>query len=263
MQEPFTPGPQPVLKVVLVDDEPLARARLRFLLQQLSSGPVASQVVGEADDAPMALQRLAETAADLILLDVRMPGPDGVELARQLRRSALSPDVIFVTAHADHALEAFEVEALDYLPKPVTLARLEAALLRVLRRRLASSPVAPPAVPPLQRVLTVSHRGSLKRVAVQDVLYLKSEWKYVTLRTATEQHLLDDSLLELEQRLGAGFLRVHRNALVAVSAIDALQRREGQGLEAWSVRVRLVDEWIDVSRRQVAAVRKVLSGEVD
>lgn len=271
-REPDTPA----LRVLLVDDEPLARARLRMLLQQVALSDPACEVAGEAEEAQQALQWLRNHAADVILLDIRMPGLDGVALARQLRQggpsgtAAAGPQVIFITAYPEHALEAFEVEAADYLPKPVTLERLRAALRRVARLRWLAQGAASAAQvagaaalsmtsPP--QVIPVSHRGVLRRIPVQEALYFKSELKYVTLRTATEQHLLDDSLLDLEQRLGAGFLRVHRNALVAVDAIDALERREHQGLEAWSVRVKPVNEWIDVSRRQVAAVRRVLAGE--
>lgn len=262
-----------LLRLLIVDDEPLARARLRMLLLQLApTGPVC-EVVGEAEEAQQALQWLRAHEADVILLDIRMPGLDGVALARQLRQPGAPgvtwtrPHVIFITAHPEHALEAFEVEAADYLPKPVTLERLRAALARVARLRLMSEGSVSPSLSPgahapsAQPVITVSHRGLLRRVPVREVLYFKSELKYVTLRTATEQHLLEDSLLELEQRLGPAFLRVHRNALVAIEAIDALERRDSEGLEAWSVRVKPVDEWIDVSRRQVAAVRKVLAGE--
>lgn len=263
----------PALRVLLVDDEPLARARLRMLLQQLAPGGPACEVAGEAQDAQQALQWLRNHAADVILLDIHMPGLDGVALARQLRQggpsgtAANGPQVIFITAHPEHALEAFEVEAVDYLPKPVNLQRLRVALARVARLRwlgegaasAASAAGAEALSPPSSsQVITASHRGVLRRIPIQEALYFKSELKYVTLRTATEQHLLDDSLLDLEQRLGPAFLRVHRNALVAVDAIDALERREHQGLEVWSVRVRPVNEWIDVSRRQVAAVRKVL-----
>jgi len=246
-------APHHALKLLIVDDEPLARARLRMLLQELAVDDMVLEVVAEAIDGPSALHRLKETAVDVILLDVHMPGLDGVALSRDLRQRADPPVVIFVSAHAEHALEAFEVEAADYLHKPVTRSRLQEALERA-RRRLRT-PAAP-------AVLTVSHRGGLRRIPVQEILYLKSEWKYVTLRTASEQHVLDDSLLDLEQRLGPGFLRVHRNALVAVSAVEALERRTGGDAEAWSVRIKPVGEWIDVSRRQLPAVRGVLEGDV-
>lgn len=264
----------PALRVLLVDDEPLARARLRMLIQQLKLGGLACETVGEAEDAQQALKWLRAHEAQVILLDVRMPGVDGVALARHLRQPAAPgviatpPLIIFTTAHPEHAVEAFEVEAVDYLSKPVSLDRLRAALTRAARLHGMGVGAAMPGpaagatvrLPP--QVLTVSHRGLLRRIPLEEVLYFKSELKYVTLRTATEQHLLEDSLLDLEQRLGPGFLRVHRNALVSIAAIDALERRDIEGMEAWSVRVRPVNEWVDVSRRQVATVRKVLSGDV-
>jgi two-component system response regulator AlgR len=163
-----------------------------------------------------------------------------------------------VTAHAEHALRAFELEAADYLTKPVRRERLQAALERVARR-LGAAAESPAAVGP---VIVVSERGRLVRVPLSEVLYLKAELKYVTLRTARHSYVLDDALSDLEQRLGDRFLRVHRNAVVAKAAVRALERRasdEEEGSDGWAVRVAPTDEWIVVSRRQVAAVRDALA----
>src|ERR1700754_4791996 len=153
------------------------------------------------------------------------------------------PAVVSVTAHAEHALRAFELEALAYLTTPVKRERLQAALQRVAQR--LNRPAPPPsAEPPEVPVIIVSDRGRIMRVPVADVLYLKAELKYVTLRTAAHTHVLDDSLADLEGRLGERFLRVHRNALVARHAVRALERRvvagegdEEGGGEVWAVRV--------------------------
>jgi len=243
-----------MLRVLIVDDEPLARLRLRTLIESLPAPPAT--VVGEADDAATALALLDSSGADVLLLDIRMPGRSGLQLADALRRRAQPPAVIFVTAHAEHALAAFDLDATDYLTKPVRRERLQAALQRVAQRRAQSPADEPP-------LLVVSDRGRVLRVPLAEVLYLKAELKYVTLRTAGATYLLDDTLADLEQRLGAGFLRIHRNALVARHAVRSLQRRAVAGQDAsdegWAVQVAAVDEWLAVSRRQVVAVREALA----
>ena len=250
-----------VLKVLLVDDEALARQRLRALLVACLDTP--TQVVGEAQTAEQALEMVRSRDVDLLLLDIRMPGRDGLQLAALLRTMATPPAVVFVTAHASHALRAFDLEAVDYLTKPVQRARLESALQRVAQRRVglitpavSSSGTLTPAEAP---VLVVMERGRLLRLPFAEVLTLKAEMKYVTLRTATRSYVLDDSLTELEQRLGDGFIRIHRNALVAAQAVRELVKRAEDGEEGWAVRVAPIDEWLPVSRRQAAAVREALA----
>ena len=245
------------LKVMLVDDEALARLRLRSLLQACTETP--SEVVAEAESATQALELLRGVEVDLVLLDIRMPGRDGLQLASALRSLPLPPAVVFVTAHSGHALRAFDLDAVDYLTKPVQRARLAAALQRVQQRRWPQSTLPAPLVD--TPMLVVAERGRMERVPVADVLYLKAEMKYVTLRTAERSYVLDDSLTELEQRLGAGFIRIHRNALVANRAVRELQRRSDGGAdEGWAVRVAPIDEWLPVSRRLVAAVKEALAG---
>jgi two-component system, LytTR family, response regulator AlgR len=268
----------PKLRVLLVDDEELARMRLRSLVQDCPE-PLC-EVVGEAANATQALVWLATRECDVLLLDVRMPGRDGLQLAEELRAAASTstsrpPAVVFVTAHAEHALKAFDLDAVDYLTKPVRRERLQAALARVAQRLRLVPAVPNPSVSAgatdTAPVIVVTDRGRLIRVPVADVLYLKAELKYVSLRTATSTHLLDDSLSDLEQRLtrqpDLRFIRIHRNALVACKAVLALERRALAGNdedgaeagEAWAVRVAPVDEWLAVSRRQVAAVREALA----
>jgi two-component system response regulator AlgR len=250
------------LRVLLVDDEPLARLRLRALLQDCADP--ASEVIGEAGDAAAAEALLHQRPCDLLLLDIGLPGRDGMQLAAALRVMPEPPSVVFVTAHAEHALRAFELDAVDYLTKPVTRERLRSALQRVAQRRRAAE--APLASADATRVLVVHDRGRVLRLPLADVLYLKAELKYVTLRTAAHSYVLDDALADLEQRLGDGFLRVHRNALVARSAVRALQRRRGDGAggdeghaEHWAVQLMPTGEWLAVSRRQLQAVREALA----
>ena len=262
---------RPPLQILLVDDEPPARLRLRQLLHGLQTPLLPLQVVGEAGNAAELDAALAAApGCQLVLLDIALPGRNGLDLAAALQRLPVPPLVVFVTAHAHHALRAFELEAVDYLTKPVRRERLQAALQRVLRRLgdgtaadgsggAGTSPSADSAAP----VLVVSERGSVLRVPVSEVLYCKAELKYITLVTRSGEWLLDDALSDLEARLGSGFLRVHRNALVALSAVRALERPplspddSAEAADRWVIRL-VNGHTLAVSRRQLAAVREVL-----
>jgi two-component system response regulator AlgR len=252
------------VKLLIVDDEALARLRLRSLIASLPE--LQAEVLGEAGDAETALRLLQQAPVDAVLLDIRMPGRDGLRLAQHLKTLSQPPAVIFVTAYAEHALAAFDIPALDYLTKPVRRERLLAALLRLRQPQALPVAVREAGREAEAGVLVVSDRGRTLRLPLSEVLYLKAELKYVTLRTASHSHLLDDALADLEQRLGPAFLRIHRNALVARHAIRALELRARRArdlgeIEGWAVRVAPVDEWLAVSRRQVAAVRAALAGE--
>jgi two-component system response regulator AlgR len=249
--------PQAALRALIVDDEPLARQRLAVLLSRLDE-PV--QVVGEAGDAGTALAWLEARPGqvDLVLLDIQMPGPDGLRLADKIRVLSFAPQVVFVTAHAEHALKAFELEASDYLTKPVRQERLAQAIARCRKRMPAPSVVRPTA--DSTQTLLVQERGRLVKVPVSEILYLKAELKYVTLRTAAHSYVLDASLTDLEARLGAGVIRVPRTALVARAAVRRLERRDDpDGGEGWAVQVSDTGEWLTVSRRQVPAVKDALT----
>ncbi|MET0382033.1 MAG: LytTR family DNA-binding domain-containing protein [Burkholderiaceae bacterium] len=258
------------LQVLIVDDEELGRMRMRSLLADCA--PPGVDVVGEAGSAAEALHWLSAAAVDLVLLDIQMPGLGGLQLAERIFALASPPKIVFVTAHAEHALKAFEIDAVDYLTKPVRRGRLQQALTRVAQRLGAPAPAPPQEAPAAARpVLIVSDRGRVQRVPVADILYLKAELKYVTLRTAAHAYVLDDSLSDLEQRLGDAVLRVHRNALVARAAIRKLERRaptahdgadppDADG-ESWAVQIGATQEWLAVSRRQLAQVRELLAGD--
>jgi two-component system response regulator AlgR len=157
------------LKVLIVDDEELARVRLRGLVAD--NPEPRARVVGEAANAAQALVCLAERDCDVVLLDIQMPGRDGMQLAAELRAMAQPPAIVFVTAHAEHALRAFELDAIDYLTKPVKRERLQAALQRVAQR-LSRPPAPPPAEAGEAPVIIVSDRGRIVRVPVAEVLYL-------------------------------------------------------------------------------------------
>ena len=244
------------MRVLLVDDEALARSRLRTLLADCPSP--ATEVVAEASQGEEALRELASEPVDLVLLDVHMPGVDGIALARTLAGAVDRPAVVFVTAHAAHAVTAFELDAVDYLTKPVRAERLQQALQKA--ERYLKDRRAPEADSPRETLL-IQDRGRAERVPLSELLYLKSELKYVTVRTATRTLILDGSLADIEQSFPGRFLRVHRNALVARAAIRALERYDdGEDIEGWAVRINGVPEPVVVSRRQLPAVREALKG---
>ncbi|MDP2443230.1 LytR/AlgR family response regulator transcription factor [Rhodoferax sp.] len=244
-----------MIRVLVVDDEGLARSRLKTLLGDCRE-PQA-HVLGEAANAVQAMDFLQHHAVDAVLADIHMPGADGLMLARALRQLPHPPAVVFVTAFAEHAVQAFELEALDYLTKPVRLERLQAALQKIERARHQAADAATEAQ---EDVLVIQERGRAERVPLAQVLYLKAELKYITVRTASRSYLLETSLSELEARYGSRFIRIHRNALVARRAVRALEKHldpeEGEG---WAVRLDGVEDALFVSRRQLSAVRALVS----
>lgn len=252
-------------RVFIVDDEAPARARLKTLLGDIAA-TCPTQLVGEADHAQAALDGIADTRPDVVLLDVQMPGSTGLELAANLATLAeQAPAIIFVTAYDEYALKAFEVHALDYLLKPVRAERLAQAITRAMQLRVASAP-AHKDLPKteVRRNFAVQVRGRLLLVPVEDVLYLKAEQKYVTLRTASAEHLIEESLHAIEQEFGEMFVRIHRNALVARNAVVGVEKgtvsvdTDGEGerqQESWQVIVRDVQERLPISRRQWGMVK--------
>jgi two-component system response regulator AlgR len=243
------------LKVLIVDDEPLARLRLRTLLGDCSAP--RAQVEAEASNATQAVEWLRRQPVDVALIDIHMPGADGLALVRLLRTLPNPPAVVFVTAHAEHAVQAFELEALDYLTKPVRLERLQAAMQKVERHTNYIRGLEPE-LP--EEFLIIQDRGRTERVPLSQVVYLKAELKYITVRTAGRSHLLESSLGELEDKYPSRFIRIHRNALIARHAVQALVKQldpdEGEG---WAVRLEGIDELLPVSRRQLAAVRELVA----
>ena len=244
------------LHILIVDDETLARQRLRTLLADCTAPAIGS--VTEAAHATEAMDRLQHGTVDVVLLDIHMPGMDGISFAQALAALPRPPAVVFVTAHAEHAVAAFELDAVDYLTKPVRLERLQQALQKTERTahmgRALQADLA-------QGTLLIHDRGRTERIPLGEVLYFKAELKYVTVRTAARSYILDDSLSELETRYAPRFMRIHRNALVARRAVRALEKHydadEGEG---WAVRLDGLSELLMVSRRQVAAVRDAISG---
>lgn len=230
-------GRRDVMNVLIVDDEPLARARLRRLLDALPG----HACVGEAADGDEALDACRRLDPDVVLLDIRMPGRDGLSTARALAALPVPPAVVFTTAFGDFAAEAFDVAAVHYLLKPVSAERLAQALDRVT---VAAQPT-----------LLVSRGSQVQRVALADVLYVQAEAKYLTVHTCGGQWLLEDSLAHLESRLASHLLRIHRALLVNVQHLSGLQR-DAQG-RVWAT-VGGAAMPLPVSRRLAAGVQQAL-----
>lgn len=227
------------LRALVVDDEPPARERLGALLRELDQ----VEVVGEARDAAEALRQLEVLAPELLYLDVNMPGMSGLELARHLARLDDPPAIIFTTAHDEHAMEAFEAEAVGYLLKPIRKEKLAAATERA--QRLSMNQLE--AVGATARThLAVRTRDGIRLVRVEDVICLLAEDKYTTVRHTGGQDLIEDSLRTLEVDLGERFLRAHRAALVNRDYIEAVERN-ADGTH--SIRLRGIAEVVPVSRR--------------
>jgi len=245
------------LTLLLVDDEPPARARLRALLSDIAD-ELPHRIVGEAGDGVAALELLAQTQADIALIDIRMPRMDGLELAQQLAGLPHPPAIVFVTAYDEFALKAFELAAVDYLLKPVKAARLLEALKKA--RRLVSADFS--VISPAGRTrLRVVERGQVLLVPIDDILYLRAEQKYVTARTAEREYLLEESLAHLENEFPQRFVRIHRNCLVAVQAVSGVARETapGEGGEVhWALTLKGVAEHLTVSRRQWPQVKQQL-----
>ena len=239
------------MRVVIADDEPLARERLRTLL----AGQPGIEIVAEAVDGHDALHACAEHDPDLVLLDIAMPGIDGLEAARHLAAFEPRPAVVFCTAYDAHALSAFEAEAIDYLVKPVRPERLAAALERVRtfaagRERNGHGPGAE-----LRTHLCARLRGSLRLIPIDEVHYLQAEEKYVVVHHARGEDLIEESLKSLEEEFGERFVRIHRNCLVARHEIVELRRAPDGHVQAV---LRHGKQPLEVSRRCVSGLRETL-----
>jgi two-component system response regulator AlgR len=241
------------LRVVIVDDEAPARSRLKELLADCA-GELSLTIAGEAASGPAAIELLAADPADVVLLDVRMPEMDGIEVAQHLQKLERPPAVVFATAYDAYAIRAFEVHAVDYLLKPIRLARLKEALARAL---VAPRPEVLSAIARTARThLSAQERGKIHLIPVKDVIYLKAELKYVTVRTAAREHLIEEALTKLEEEFGERFVRAHRNCLVARAAVRGFERAMEDGEAHWEVLLNGVEERIAVSRRQQHIVRE-------
>lgn len=288
------------MNVLIVDDETLARRRLKALLEDLGEGPMRIMEAAAVAQAQEILERTEGNAAiDLVLLDIQMPGMDGVQFAQSLRARTRTPAVVFVTAHPEYAARAFDLEAADYLTKPVRSERLRQALKRarvwlgahggavaspapaVSASALVSPPVAPSvaasqnAAPTeyfsstgtgearaeVAPFLIVNSHNRTERILIDHIVFCRAEMKYITLVTAQGSALYDGSLSELEKLYPSHFVRVHRNALVARKALRGLIKAhtEQEG-EHWRLQLLGTEETLQVSRRLLPSVRAELHG---
>lgn len=241
--------PSPV-DVLIVDDEPPARQRLERLVKELRG---CWRVVGSCASAGDALIEAARLRPGIVLLDIRMPGMCGLEAARHLARSEAPPAVIFTTAYDVHALEAFDSQAVGYLLKPVRRERLAAALAHAARLSPALGDAR--GAPPAERHIAVRVRDEVRLIPLDEILYFRAEQKYVTVRHAGGDDLLDEPLKQLEDSFPDRFVRIHRSLLVAIDEVEALERAEGGGPR---VRLRRSGERLPVSRRQLGELKRRL-----
>ncbi len=243
------------MKILIVDDEPPARDRLRQLLEDTN----AHQIVGEAGNGREALDVAAKTSPDVVLLDIRMPGMDGIETAHHLNKAAVPPAVVFTTAYDEYAIDAFEANAIGYVLKPIRLERLENALHQAARltsevlndagRKAGGSGRR-------QHICARLH-DELKLIPVKDVLYFVADQKYVSVVHAGGRDLIEDSLKLLESEFKDTFVRIHRGAVIAVSAIETLKKDE-DGRTRVILRECASDDELIVSRRHIADVKRRL-----
>lgn len=238
------------MRILIADDERLARERLRRLSEEVAD----CKVVGTASSGAETIRLADAVQPDVVLLDIRMPAPDGLETARHLIAAEPPPAIIFTTAYSEHALEAFEAQAVDYLVKPIRLERLRQALAgarRPSRAQVAAAGGAP------REQLCARLGGELHLIPVADVHYFRAEHKYVTVRHSQGEIPLEEPLKALEDEFALGFLRVHRQALVAPAWVGGLARTAQGSAYLW---FHDIADTVSVSRRHLAQVRRRLSG---
>lgn len=238
------------MKFLIVDDEHLARERLKELIRRGGG----DHILLEADNGVSAIELAQSERPDTVLLDIRMPGMDGVETAYHLSRLEAPPAVIFTTAYDDHALAAFDAGAVDYLLKPIRAERLQEALRKARMISRARTEELRHDIPqPRSRThVSVKGHGRIQLIPVGEIRYLRADQKYVCAGCAGREVLLDEPLRDLEQEFAGRFLRIHRSTLVALNYLETL---EGLPDGSMQVRLRGVDQPLAVSRRHVPEVR--------
>jgi len=242
------------MRILVVDDEPPARRRLVTLLGDIAVGEVA----GEAENGAEALQMMADSMPDVLLLDIRMPGMDGLEVARHLAGFEDPPAVIFTTAYDVHALAAFETQAVDYLLKPIRRERLKAALDKAVRLTRAQLDGLRNKQARARTHISATLHRKLHLVPVDEVRFFQADQKYVSVGYRDGLVLIEEPLKALEEEFQDRFVRVHRNALVAVRYVESLER---DARDRYAVRLKDIAEPLEVSRRLLTAVRKRLKGQ--
>jgi two-component system response regulator AlgR len=238
------------MRILIIDDEPPARDRLRRLIEEVDG----CECVGEGGNGQDAIALVNRLTPDVVLMDVRMPGMDGVEAARHLGTLDQPPAIIFTTAYDEYALRAFETQAAGYLLKPVRKEKLGEALARAARLTKPQLAAIAATTNARRRThLSVRVRGELRLIPIEEILYFLADQKYVTVRHRGGEDLIEESLKALEEEFAPDFLRIHRNALVATRHMATIERAEdGQ----YSVRLRELPDALQVSRRLASDLLK-------
>ncbi|WP_047540529.1 LytR/AlgR family response regulator transcription factor [Methylotenera versatilis] len=241
-----------MLTILIADDEAPARNRLRDLLGNIAE----MHIVAEAKNGKQAIDLAIQTKPDLMLLDIRMPLMDGIEAAQHAQKLEPKPHIIFTTAFDAYAIKAFDLNAIDYLLKPIRLERLQTAI----DKAQALKPKQIEALKPLQKIrshFSIHERGRVILIPVEQVIYLRAELKYITVRTVEREYLIEESLTHLETEFGERFLRLHRNCLVAPLFITGYEKRLNEANEErWVALLKGVSETVAISRRQQHLVRE-------
>ena len=244
------------MAVFIVDDEPPARHRIKELLNDCNA-QLPLELVGEASNGRDALEQLAVLHADVVLMDIRMPQMDGIELAQHLNKLDKPPVIIFTTAYDNYAIQAFEQHAIDYLLKPIRLGRLFEALTRARGAVPVKSEVLQELTPESRKNLSIQERGKILLIPIEKVIYLRAELKYITVRTVEREYLAEEPLGALEKEFAARFVRIHRNCLVAKAEIESFEKAGEDGAEShWTVKLKGLDERLPISRRQQFIVKE-------
>jgi len=245
------------LAVFIVDDELPARNRIKELLGDCAP-QIALELIGEASNGRDALEKLAVQHADVVLMDIRMPVMDGIELAQHLNKLERPPVIIFTTAYDNYAIQAFEQRAIDYLLKPIRLGRLFDALTRARAAVPVKSEVLKELMPEPRKNLSIQERGKILLIPIEKILYLRAELKYITVRTAEREYLAEEPLGALEKEFAARFVRIHRNCLVAKDEIEGFEKvvDNETGEAHWAVKLKGLDELLPISRRQQSIVKE-------
>jgi two-component system response regulator AlgR len=238
------------MKYLVVDDEYLARSRLLELIKRVS--PEADVI--EAENGEEAIDKYEEHKPRLVLVDIRMPGIGGIELAYHLSSLDPPPAVIFTTAHNEYALQAFDANAIDYLLKPIQLERLQRALSKAEPLTKQQSNVLGKGEQERTHI-AVREKGRLKLIALADIGFFKAENKYVIVKSREGEYLINETLSQLENNLGNEFVRVHRNALISTRYLEGMEKID---FDKWQVFFREFDEKLEVSRRQKPVIRNWL-----
>ena len=239
------------MQILIVDDETLARDRLRRMLE--ADGQ--HEVVGEAANGTQAVMLCNELLPELVLLDIRMPGMDGLETARHFLGLDDPPAVVFCTAYEELAIQAFDLQAVGYLLKPVRKEKLHEALQKTVRLNRAQLAALHAADDTRRSHISARTHKGIELIAIDDVRYFQADQKYVTVRFGAGEVIVDETLRELETEFEDLFIRVHRNALVAKNHIEALVKDNDGGV---AVRLQGLEETIPISRRHLPGVRKVV-----